>query len=283
MKFIIIIFILLAVMVPSSYGELYKWVDEKGTIHFTDDLLSVPERYRQDAETRNPPKDISTSQPQEEPKSIPPPPVSEEKGITVDLVRKHELFLVEVVLNGWKKQQFIIDTGATFTLINRQTARELGITINETTPFIQVASVSDIISTPLVTLESLRVGKAEVENVEILIYPMAGGADGLLGNSFLNKFKVEIDSINNKMTLHPMKGIPSPEYPGGYSKGYWVGQFRFYHRNLEDLKRLKTKIESQGAQGELIRINNTIRYFENQLSELERRASFAGVPRNWRE
>lgn len=283
MKYIIIIFIFLAVMIPSSYGELYKWVDEKGTIHFTDDLLSVPERYRQDAETRNPPKDISTSQPQEEPKSIPPPPVSEEKGITVDLVRKHELFLVEVVLNGWKKQQFIIDTGATFTLINRQTARELGITINETTPFIQVASVSDIISTPLVSLESLRVGKAEVENVEILIYPMAGGADGLLGNSFLNKFKVEIDSINNKMTLHPMKGIPSPEYPGGYSKGYWVGQFRFYHRNLEDLKKLKTKIESQGAQGELIRINNTIRYFENQLSELERRASFAGVPRNWRE
>lgn len=283
MKYIIIIFIFLAVMIPSSYGELYKWVDEKGTIHFTDDLLSVPERYRQDAETRNPPKDISTSQPQEEPKSIPHPPVSEEKGITVDLVRKHELFLVEVVLNGWKKQQFIIDTGATFTLINRQTARELGITINETTPFIQVASVSDIISTPLVSLESLRVGKAEVENVEILIYPMAGGADGLLGNSFLNKFKVEIDSINNKMTLHPMKGIPSPEYPGGYSKGYWVGQFRFYHRNLEDLKKLKTKIESQGAQGELIRINNTIRYFENQLSELERRASFAGVPRNWRE
>jgi clan AA aspartic protease (TIGR02281 family) len=283
MKFVMPIFIFLAVMIPSSYGEMYKWVDEKGTVHFTDDLLSIPEKYRQDAETRKPPKEISTSQPKEEPKSIPSSKISEGEGITVDLVRKHELFLVEVVLNRWMKQQFIIDTGASFTLISRQAARELGITINETTPFIQVASVSDVISTPLVTLESIRVGEAEVENVEILIYPMAGGGDGLLGNSFLNKFKVEIDSINSKMTLYPMKGIPSPDYPGGYNKSYWVGQFRFYHRNLEELKRLKAKIESQGARGELTRVNNAIRYFENQLSELERKASFAGVPRNWRE
>src|SRR4030042_6534582 len=283
MKFIMLIFIFWAVMVPSSYGELYKWVDEKGTVHFTDDLSSIPEKYRHDAETRKPPKEISAPQPKEEPKSIPSPKISENKGITVDLVRKHELFLVEVVLNGWMKQQFIIDTGASFTLINRQTARELGITIDETTPFIQIASVSDIISTPLVTLGSIRVGDAEVENIEILIYPMVGGVDGLLGNSFLNKFKVEIDSVNSKMTLYPMKGIPSPEYPGGYNKDYWVGQFRFYHKNLEDLKRLKTKIESQGARGELTRVNNAIRYFEHQLSELERKASFAGVPRNWRE
>ena len=283
MKFIMLIFIFWAVMVPSSYGELYKWVDEKGTVHFTDDLSSIPEKYRHDAETRKPPKEISAPQPKEEPKSIPSPKISENKGITVDLVRKHELFLVEVVLNGWMRQQFIIDTGASFTLINRQAARELGIAINETTPFIQVASVSDVISTPLVTLESIRVGDAEVENIEILIYPMVGGVDGLLGNSFLNKFKVEIDSVNSKMTLYPMKGIPSPEYPGGYNKAYWVGQFRFYHKNLEDLKRLKTKIESQGARGELTRVNNAIRYFENQLSELERKASFAGVPRNWRE
>jgi len=283
MKFIMLIFIFLAAMIPSSYGEMYKWIDEKGTVHFTDNLSSIPEKYRQDAETRKSPKEISTSQPKEEPKSIPSSKISEGEGITVDLIRKHELFLVEVVLNRWMKRQFIIDTGASFTLINRQAARELGIMINETTPFIQVASVSDVISTPLVTLESIRVGDAEVENVEVLIFPMAGGGDGLLGNSFLNKFKVEIDSINSKMTLYPMRGIPSPEYPGGYNKNYWVGQFRFYHRNLGDLKRLKAKIESQGARGELTRVNNAIRYFENQLSELERKASFAGVPRNWRE
>jgi clan AA aspartic protease (TIGR02281 family) len=283
MRLIILLIMMLAVFVPSSYGEMYKWVDEKGTVHFSDDPSSIPEKFRQDAETRKPPKETSTSKPQEMPKPSSSPKVSEPEGVTVEIVRKHELLLVEVVLNGSLRRYFIVDTGASFTLISRQTAKELGITIDETTPFIRAASVSDVISTPLVTLQSVRVGDAEVENVEALIYSMAGGGEGLLGNSFLNKFKVVIDSINGKMTLYPMKGTPSPEYPGGYSKDYWIGQFRFYHRNLEDLKALRAKIERQGARGELVRVENAIRYFENQLNELERKASFAGVPRSWRQ
>jgi hypothetical protein len=27
--------------------EVYRWVDEKGTVHFTDDLGQVPEKYLQ--------------------------------------------------------------------------------------------------------------------------------------------------------------------------------------------------------------------------------------------
>jgi clan AA aspartic protease (TIGR02281 family) len=283
MKFILLFIMMLAIVVPSSYGEMYKWLDEKGTVHFTDDLSNIPEKYRQEAETRKPPKETSPPQPPEISTPFSLPDISEPEGITVDLVRKNELFLAEVFLNRRVKQYFVIDTGASFTLIHHRTAKELGITIDETTPFIRVASVTDVVPTPLVTLESIKVGDAEVENVEVLIYSLAGGGDGLLGNSFLNKFKVVLDSINGRMMLYPLRGIPSPECPGGYSKDYWVGQFRFYHRNLEDLKKLKAKVGSQVAQGELVRLNNTIRYFENKLDELERKASFAGVPRNWRQ
>ncbi len=283
MRFLLLSIMMIAILVPSSYGEMYKWVDEKGTVHFTDDLSSIPEKYRQDAETRKPAKETSTPKPQEVPKSSLPPKGSEPEGITVELARKGDLLFTEVVLNGSIRKYFIVDTGASFTLINRVTAKELGIRDDENTPYIRAASVSGIISVPLVTLGSVRVGDAEVENVETVIYPMAASGDGLLGNSFLNKFKVVIDANHGKMTLYPMKGIPSPEFPGGYSKDYWVGQFRFYHRNLEELKRQRAKVESQGATGELTRINNAIRYFENQLSEVERKASFAGVPRNWRQ
>jgi len=283
MKYAFLFVMVLVLAVFPAYAEMYKWVDEKGTVHFTDDPSNIPEKYRQDAESRKPSKEISAPQPQEKPKPSLPQKVSEPEGIIVDLFRKGELLFAEVILNSRVRRYFIVDTGSSFTLINRVTANELGIRDDENTPYIRAASVSGIISVPLVTLGSVRVGDAEVENVETVIFPMAASGDGLLGNSFLNKFKVVIDSNNGKMTLYPMKGIPSPEFPGGYSKDYWVGQFRFYNRNLEELRRQKAKIESQGASGELVRVNNGIRFFENQLSELERKASFAGVPRSWRQ
>jgi clan AA aspartic protease (TIGR02281 family) len=278
------LFILILIVLASpAYGEMYKWVDEKGTLHFADDLSKVPEKYRPDAEIRKAPKEISTPETKERAATLPTPTKPlEAEGIDVNLFRRHELLLTEVILNGRVKQYFIVDTGASFTLITRPTANELGITVDENTPFIRVASVSDVLLTPLVTLKSIRVGKAEVENVEALIYTMPN-YQGLLGNSFLNKFKVVIDSLNGKMTLFSMQGIPSPDRPGGYNRDYWIGQFRFYHRNIEELRKLKANYESRGSRTEVNRINNAIRYFENQLSELEGKASFAGVPRHWRE
>jgi clan AA aspartic protease (TIGR02281 family) len=283
MRFIILLIILLTVLVPSGYAEMYKWVDEKGTIHFTDDPSSIPEKYREDAETRKPSKEISTPQPQEKPKLSLSPKVSEPEGIIVDLFRKHELLLAEVILNDRVRQYFILDTGASFTLINRPTAKELGITIDENTPFMPIFTASSLIFTPLVTLRSIRVGEAEVENVDVLIHDMPSETAGLLGNSFLNKFKVMIDSVNGKMTLYSMQGTPSPDRPGGYGRDFWVSQFRFYYRVLDELKKVKQRYEGKGSSTELTRVSNAIRYFENQLSEFERKASFAGVPRNWRQ
>ncbi len=278
----------ISLMVP-CYGQIYTWVDEKGTLHFADDLSKVPERYRPNAEMRRAPGETKEAFPsggREKEKdfsgiaSLPAP--GGDQGYEVNLIRRHELWLTEVILNRRVKQYFVVDTGASFTLISRQVANELGLRIDETTPFIRVASISDVMLTPLVTLSSLQVGKAEAENVEAVIYNMPS-YPGLLGNSFLNKFKVVLDSLNGKMTLISLQGAPSPERPGGYSREYWSGQFRFYHRNLEELKRLKATFEHRGAQAEMIRVNHALRYFENQLDELERKASFAGVPRNWRE
>ena len=33
-----------------SFAEIYKWVDQKGEVHFTDDMTQVPEKYRPGAE-----------------------------------------------------------------------------------------------------------------------------------------------------------------------------------------------------------------------------------------
>jgi len=47
----ILVAILSTFLIPQlSFGEVYKWVDEKGVVHFTDDMQQVPEKYRPKAE-----------------------------------------------------------------------------------------------------------------------------------------------------------------------------------------------------------------------------------------
>jgi hypothetical protein len=59
-------FILMAVLTlfigvyPSQGKEVYKWVDEKGTIHFAEDESSVPEEYRDQLEKKSLKEDSKT-------------------------------------------------------------------------------------------------------------------------------------------------------------------------------------------------------------------------------
>ncbi len=286
MRYSFLFVILLVIMGYPAYAELYKWVDEKGTVHFTDDRSKIPEKYRYDAEPRKTPKEVSAPDKEEKPASIPSTQKpSEPLGFEIPIKIKGEVAVTEVILNGREKYEFMVDTGASFTNISWKMAKDLDITIDENTPFLPIATASDIVLNPLVTVRSVRVGKAEVENVDALISDLPGDKGGLLGNSFLYKFRVVLDPINGKMTLFPLQGEPSPDRPGGYGKDYWVSRFNFYHTILERLKQMKTKYEKGGVISEVKvnRFNNAIKYFENQLSELERKASFAGVPRNWRQ
>ncbi len=47
-----ILFIMLFVLFVSglSWAEVYRWIDDKGAVHFTDDITQVPEKYRSRAE-----------------------------------------------------------------------------------------------------------------------------------------------------------------------------------------------------------------------------------------
>jgi hypothetical protein len=47
----IILYILFLFMGEISFAEVYKWVDEKGVVYFTDDIMQVPEKYRPKSES----------------------------------------------------------------------------------------------------------------------------------------------------------------------------------------------------------------------------------------
>jgi hypothetical protein len=68
-RLVALILVGLSTFCSSAFGqEVYRWVDEKGTVHFADDLSLVPERYREQVQKKRPP---------EKPTSLPSPGGSE--------------------------------------------------------------------------------------------------------------------------------------------------------------------------------------------------------------
>jgi hypothetical protein len=168
---LLVTIVLIALALPAG-AQMYRWVDEKGTVHFTDDPSNIPEKYRPNAETRKAPTEPPSPGTKEQHPPSPSQPMTkipESKGFETTLSRRNQILFAEVLLNRRVKRNFVVDTGASFTLIDRDTARDLGITVDEYTPFIPIATASDVILTPLVTLKSVLVGQAEVENVDALI------------------------------------------------------------------------------------------------------------------
>jgi hypothetical protein len=52
------------ILFGSAFGQqIYQWVDEKGTVHFTDDISLVPEKYQDQVKEKKTPKEPASSPP----------------------------------------------------------------------------------------------------------------------------------------------------------------------------------------------------------------------------
>ena len=58
MKVAIIVLFCLFVFCGVGSGEIYKWMDEKGTVHFTEDPATIPEKYRGSVKSRTTEEDL---------------------------------------------------------------------------------------------------------------------------------------------------------------------------------------------------------------------------------
>lgn len=58
MRRVLIIILFFLFISEISFAEIFKWVDGKGVVHFTDDLLQVPEKYRSKAKKMELPEGI---------------------------------------------------------------------------------------------------------------------------------------------------------------------------------------------------------------------------------
>jgi len=116
--------------------------------------------------------------------------------------RRGPSVLVPGKVNGQLIGYFILDTGATFTSVSRLVADQLGISASGST--VRLATASGTILAPLALVDELEIGGAVARHVAAVIHDLPNvppNVVGLLGLSFLERFRVNIDLTSGILSL----------------------------------------------------------------------------------
>jgi clan AA aspartic protease (TIGR02281 family) len=107
--------------------------------------------------------------------------------------------IVEALLNRQVAVPLMLDTGATYTVLTKQTAYDLGITRLERLPKHSFLTPGGPIQSPVTTVKSIRVGTAEAQDVAVAIDAEGHLPIGLLGMTFMSHFKVTVDQVQGQV------------------------------------------------------------------------------------
>jgi clan AA aspartic protease (TIGR02281 family) len=106
--------------------------------------------------------------------------------------------IVEAMLNRQLSVPLMLDTGATYTVLTKQTAHDLGITGLERLPKQSFLTPGGRILSPVTTLRSIQVGTVEAQDVAVAIDVEGHLPLGLLGMTFMRHFKVTVDQAQGQ-------------------------------------------------------------------------------------
>ena len=97
-----------------------------------------------------------------------------------------------------------LDTGASTTVIRESALIDIGYSLEAITEFASFGNASKTHLVPKVTLKSLSLASARVENIEALAYsiPEEYGIHGVVGLNFLRNFNINLDFQRGMLTLN---------------------------------------------------------------------------------
>ena len=121
----------------------------------------------------------------------------------VPLMRQGAAIFVRVRIPGNMDAIFLVDTGATYSTLSIHLAEQIGLRQRSDGLSVTVQTASGTLKAPLVFLPSLAIGDFEEKGIEALILDLPSGGDeeGILGLSFLNRFRYTIDPGANELIL----------------------------------------------------------------------------------
>jgi hypothetical protein len=130
------------------------------------------------------------------------------------------LLVVPVTVNGRGPWDFVVDTGTNQTVLDPALAKELRLARTGQVALNTLAGQQKV---SLASVDSISVGKASVQNLEILVgsidvvRSLDGRVRGVLGLDFLYHFAFSLDYEHTRLRLFPPTLLADPENPGSAS------------------------------------------------------------------
>jgi aspartyl protease family protein len=262
---------LIATFPGISAAEIYRWTDANGQLHFAQSLNQVPGRYRRQAQQQaaEPLGSLQTFD-----SSSNAVAARSSRTIKIPFRRENSLMRVDVLINGHLEVPFYIDTGASGISLPAAYAERLGIEIGPDTPRVRVRTANGVLATPLVQLDSVKLGGARVDGLMATVNPTT--SIGLLGGAFFNNFTYAVDPSSSVITLKRNYAVQT-----GLGEEHWRRRFSDIRQPLDQLKRyLEDHTISRDARREEL-LQRQVR-LESKLKELVLEANRVNVPANWR-
>ena len=281
----------MAVLFTTHLGgaEIYKWKDQSGRLHFAQDLNQVPARYRPQA--KGDAIEEGTGDVIQRYKPVPAAAKpTRSRGIGARTSSSGEIYKIRVQktgssmrvnvrLNDRVTAPFYIDTGASDVSLPEWVAKELGLDLEGArTSFYSTANGT--VQSALVTLESVELGGARVENVPAHVSKSM--SVGLLGLSFFNHFRYRVDPVSGIVTLRPNGLAESGLIRGGRSEGQWKAEFARLARRRGAIEGTLEEINPNWSRRKA-ELKEAIEEVERQLRVLDSEADDARVPMQWRD
>jgi clan AA aspartic protease (TIGR02281 family) len=123
---------------------------------------------------------------------------------TVPLEPSRGVWVVAVVLNGERQARFLVDTGSSVTVVAPALANHMRLHDRAAGASIELQTLAGLTSGPVVTVASLRVGGVELRELPVVVHDPGPAVDGILGNTFLNRFLVTVDADRRLLHLRPL-------------------------------------------------------------------------------
>jgi len=179
--------------VPLFGAEYYRWVDESGVLHITDNLHNVPPEQRGNA---------GRIQAQETPRPAERVTKAPQRQASIPIEKRGQVVIIQATLNNKRSAKFVVDTGASYTLISNALARDLSIDVGSNPKTLAFQTANGLIQAPVTSLESITVGGMEIRNLPAAVHDAVPDPEvaGLLGLNFLSNFRMDIDT--QKGVLH---------------------------------------------------------------------------------